>query len=93
MKDPEFLAFLHQEKRCAVHGTERCTDFTVHHIRSFGGQKDDHRVIGLCAPLHLHDFGRFSIERMGKERFARLWNVDIEYEIQRYNEDYAAEFQ
>lgn len=92
MVDREFLAWMHSEGRCAVHGTERCGPFTVHHVRFCGNSRDDRRVIGLCAPMHLHDAGKFSIERLGKDKWSRLFGVDIEAEIARYNSDYAEQY-
>lgn len=91
--DPDFLAWLHEEQRCAVHGVGGCsTPYSVHHVRSFGGQKNDRRVLGLCAELHLHDWGLSCIERLSKEDFEALHGISIEAEITRYNADYAEQF-
>lgn len=73
-----------------MHGFSGCsTPYSVHHLRHCGSPKDDRRVLGLCYALHLHDWGMHCIERLGKEKFAAYWGVDIEAEIARYNEDYA----
>lgn len=88
--DKKFLAFLHDQHRCAIHGAWACSDFQVHHVRSFGSQKNDRRAFGLCAALHLHDGGPYSIERLGKAKFCALWEIDLEVEIERDNAAYAA---
>lgn len=93
LRDPQFLAFLHSQRRCAVHGVGGCEHYTIHHVRLCGSPRDDRRVIGLCAALHLHDAGEFSIERLGKSAWMERWNVDIEAEITRCNEDYEREVQ
>ncbi len=87
--DPAFLAFVHSQRRCAVHGYDACRDFTVHHLKRCGDQKNDRRVIGLCAALHLYESGPHCIERMRDEAWEAHWGISIEAEIARYNEDYA----
>lgn len=90
--DLAFLEFMHQQGRCAVHGFSGCTTpFSAHHVRFCGGSKDDRRALGLCWEVHLHDYGKYSIERLGKASFEAHHGISIEAEITRYNEDYAAE--
>lgn len=36
----------------------------------------------------MHDFGMFSIERIGKTKFQRHWGVNIEREIRKLTERY-----
>lgn len=93
ISDPDFLSFLHEQHRCVVHGFSGCTTpFSAHHVRRLGSQKDDRRVLGLCWELHLHDYGKYSIERLGKPKWEAYWDASIEAEIARYNADYAEQF-
>ncbi len=89
VQDRDFLEWMHEQHRCAVHGVGGCvTPFSVHHVRFCGSGRDDRRVLGLCYALHLHGWGENSIERLGKDAFEREHRVSIEAEIARYNEDY-----
>jgi hypothetical protein len=60
-------------------------NITVHHVRRFGEPKNDRRAIPLCAPHHLHDASPWAIERIGKERFQDMFDLDLEKLIVDYN--------
>lgn len=64
---------------------------TTHHVRSFGSQKDDTRVVRLVARLHMHEFGMFSIERLGKEKFEEHFGIVLEDEILKLRTKYERE--
>lgn len=64
---------------------------TVHHVRRYGEPKSDRRTVPLIAEFHLYEYGRYSIERLGKERFEAYHSVDLEAAIVRYNEAYERE--
>lgn len=61
---------------------------TVHHVRRFGEQKDDRRTVPLMPEYHLHDCGLWSVERLGKGKFEKLFGVSLEGAIVTYNELY-----
>src|ERR1700744_4680774 len=62
---------------------------TTHHVRAFGGSKDDTSIIRLVRELHLHEAGMESIERLGKSKFEARWGIDIEAEIRKLASRYA----
>jgi exopolyphosphatase/pppGpp-phosphohydrolase len=63
---------------------------TIHHIRSYGGPRDDRKILGLCNAGHLHDAGDHSIER-GKTQFESWWGFEIEETAQRLRWKYESE--
>ena len=76
-----------------THGTTRAakehvcdTPPTIHHVRRFGEQKSDHRILPICASGHLEGFGNHSIER-GKLQWERWWGIDIEAAVASYAPD------
>lgn len=89
MVDEPFKEWMHAEQRCAVHGYGGCsTPFSLHHVRFCGSGRNDRRALGLCWEMHLHDYGKYSIERLGKPKWEAHHGISIEAEITRYNEDY-----
>ena len=64
---------------------------TFHHVRRNGEQKNDRRTVLLHAEHHLHDFGKYSIERIGKEKFEAMFRVDLEAAIVKQNARYERE--
>jgi hypothetical protein len=60
---------------------------TTHHVRDFGGSKDDTRLIRLCMAHHLHDAGPHAIER-GKKQFEQHTGLSIEALVLYYREAY-----
>lgn len=81
VKDPAFLDFASTQP-CCVTGERQAT---THHVREFGSPKNDRRVIRLVARLHMHGFGMFSIERLGKRKFELHHGICIEDEIAKLN--------
>lgn len=62
---------------------------TVHHVKETpGAQKNDRRTIPLCEAHHMHDFGPYSIERIGKAAFEKRYGLKLEQLIVYYNEAY-----
>ncbi len=82
--DREYLAWIHTQF-CLVSGRR---GVTAHHVRQFGSPKDDRRTIPLMAEFHLYEYGRYSIERLGKKRFEAHHGVDLEAAILKYNAMY-----
>ena len=72
---------------CLIAGKRhhRClAPMTFHHIREFGGPKDDTWGVGLCAAAHLVTFNsRDSIEALGKPKFEEYWGVNLVAEAQK----------
>lgn len=88
--DSEYIAWLHAQP-CAVAGSGLgCCGYqiTTHHVRRFGSARDDRRAIPLCKPHHLHDFGVYSVERLGKRKFELAHAVDLEQLIAKYRAMY-----
>lgn len=93
--DKAMLAFIHTQP-CLLSlrnpDTHRCNGrLTAHHVRKFGSGRDDTRTIPLCVGAHLHDGSAVSIERLGKSKFERFHDVDLEKELIRYQELFALE--
>jgi uncharacterized CHY-type Zn-finger protein len=87
--DKDYLAWIAQQLCIAYWPPFTCHGrITVHHVRRFGEQKHDRRTIPLCEAHHLHDYGPYSIERLGKEEFEAQHGIDIEAAIQEYNRQY-----
>ncbi len=64
---------------------------TSHHVRFFGSQKNDQRIVRLIPELHIHECGMFSIERVGTAAFQDLYGISIEDEIRKLRERYERE--
>lgn len=67
---------------------------TTHHVREFGGPKNDTRIIRLVARLHMKTHANSSVLPCiedGKERFERMYEVSIEEEIAKLRSRYTAE--
>ncbi len=79
--DTKFLAWCATQP-CIVSGR---FGVTLHHVRRFGEQKQDRRVVPLMAQFHLIQHGETSIEALGKTAFERRFEVDLEAEILRLN--------
>lgn len=93
--DLDYLCFM-ADFICAVHwktahAGECSGRLTTHHVREFGSPKDDRKTIRLCEGHHLHDFGPYSIERIGKAAFEQRYGLSIQALIVYYNEAYAKE--
>lgn len=86
IRDKAYLEFI-ASLPCLVSGRR---PVTVHHVRRFGEQKSDRRTVPLLAEFHMHAFGPYSIERMGKPAFEQMFGVDLEAAICRYNAEYEA---
>lgn len=91
--DPDFLAWMVETQvLCAVWQFtclgECSKRLTTHHVREFGSPKNDREAIRLCEAHHLHDFGMFSIERIGKAKFEQRTGLSIRALIVYYNEAY-----
>ena len=92
--DPEFLAWMAEIFICAVaqfapeHADECRAPMTTHHVRDHGSPKKDRKAVRLCVAHHLHDFGPYSIERLGKEKFEQHTGLSILALIEYYNEAY-----
>jgi hypothetical protein len=80
-----FICAVHQEWQ---HTGECSGPLTIHHVREFGSPKNDRRIIRLCSGHHLHGWGRYSIERLGKAAFEGRYGLNIEQLILYYNEAY-----
>ncbi len=80
-------------KWCATQPCAITNEFpaTSHHVRQYGSQKSDHRVIRLVARLHMHESGMYSIERLGKEKFEAHWGISLESEVLKLRERYERE--
>lgn len=85
--DTDYLAFIHTQP-CAVIYGEHSGCMTAHHVRRFGEPKNDRRVIPLCEAHHMHDFGKYSIERLGKRKFEAHFGVSLELLILGYQKRY-----
>lgn len=57
---------------------------TVHHHRPGGSRATDRRTVPLCAGHHLHDAGPHSLERLGREGFQALHDMDMDDEVAYY---------
>lgn len=88
MVDKLYLAYIGGEGCCVPLCPKSWGPVTVHHVREYGSPKDDRRTIPLCKTHHLHDFGPFSIERLGKKKFQAFWKIDLEVLIVWYNARY-----
>lgn len=76
----DFMRYV-RSRGCLLASKHACRGpVTFHHIRKFGGSKDDSHGIALCLNGHLQGFSLQSIEAMGKEKFQAHWGVDIESE-------------
>ena len=84
--DRAYLAWL-SSQRCLISGKPA----TIHHVRRFGEARNDHRTVPLAPEFHFHAAGPLSIERLGKRKFERHFNVNLEAEIRRYNDLYFGE--
>lgn len=94
--DKDFLGWAHETQGCflALRSPRFHTcrgDLTAHHVRFCGSPKNDLRILMLCGAGHLHDFGPKSIEKIGKQKWEDYWQVSIEAEIQRLNQEYEAQ--
>lgn len=67
--DKKYIEWLHTQP-CAVLTCD-ATDITAHHAgdHGFGQRPPDWTAIPLCTKHHLHAFGKYSIEQLGK----RFW--------------------
>lgn len=67
---------------CLIRGRHVCIlPMTIHHVKETpGAQKDDRRVLSLCAGAHLHGYSPDAIEH-GREEWERKFGVDIERQI------------
>src|ERR1700691_3393851 len=75
--DKDYLAWIASQP-CMVSGRRP----TVHHVRRFGGYRDDRRTVPLAPEYHLYQHGpKTSIEALGVEEFERRYNVDLEAAI------------
>ena len=62
---------------------------TTHHVRSFGGPKDDRRIIRLTPHLHMHGFGNATVEH-GKAQFEAAHGRKIEDMVAELQERYSS---
>lgn len=78
LKDPAYLKWLH-ELPCVITGQR--DRLTVHHVmagrESYGKKEDDSICVPIIAELHMHDFGKESLERIGERRFWNDWGMDV----------------
>jgi hypothetical protein len=91
--DKKYLSWLHTLP-CAIAGHEGhvCLGaLTVHHVRRLGESKNDRRAIPLCQGAHLHDFGKYSIERLGKGKWEARYGVSLELLILGYQQRWEVE--
>lgn len=91
-KDEDYLAWLALQP-CLASGSHK--DITIHHVRIFGGPRDDRRGVPLIRSLHQLQWeikGQPCVER-GKKIFEKFWRVDLEAAIVKYNERYELERQ
>lgn len=85
--DKQFLAWM-ATLPCLVTGEFPAT---THHYRFFGSPKNDRRTIRLVARLHMltnENPGIPCIERIGKQAFEKMYQIDIEAAIADYNRQY-----
>jgi len=87
VRDKAYLGWM-AAQFCLVSGRR---GVTVHHVRRHGEPKNDRRTVPLMAEFHMYEFGRYSVERLGKERFEEYHGVDLEAAIVKYNARYGAE--
>jgi len=65
---------------------------TLHHVRRYGEQKNDRRVVPLAPEYHLIQAGpQTSIEALGKKKFEARYGIDLEAAIVRFNTLYERE--
>ena len=86
VEDKAFVRWCHEHFGCLVaeRGFGGCWGvLTFHHVRSCGSARDDRRGLMLCAGHHLHDGGRESLERMGRENWQAHFDISIEAEVRR----------
>jgi hypothetical protein len=90
--DKDYMGWLHTELCIvAAAGWHECRGrITVHHVRRYGEPKKDRRGLPACEGHHLHDFGEFCIERIGKVKFQRRYGIDLERLIEEHNARYEA---
>ncbi len=96
VKDPAFREWVREHCSCAViergYSPHECSGrLTIHHVRSLGSPKDDTRILPLCQAHHQIQFGKYSIEAMGKTKWQAYWDIDIEAAISRYQRAYRRE--
>ena len=93
--DLNFLAYM-AEQPCLVSGQTRDIRgrrVELHHVRQYGSQKNDRRVLPLLPQFHRSGEGVYSIETLGKLKFQQRYGIDIEGAIARYNSEYEAQKQ
>jgi hypothetical protein len=83
--DPKYVAWV-AAQGCMISGRPA----TVHHVRLCGGRRDDYRILPLAPEYHLIQHGKESIENLGKRGFEARFGIDLEAEIVKYRERYAA---
>ncbi len=81
--DREYLRWCSGQP-CAVSGELRATS---HHLRSFGGPKDDTRIVRLAARFHMHGFGDITVEH-GKKVFEATYGISLEAEADKLRARY-----
>lgn len=85
---PQYLAWMHCFS-CLVaekgFWSECAGRLTVHHVRRHGEPRNDFRVLPLCEAHHQKNHGELAVHAIGKTEFMRLFHVDIEHEIVKFN--------
>lgn len=81
IKDPAYIEWI-RSLPCVVTGSRSVSD--PHHVSeqghgSMAGKTSDRRAIPLCHRLHVE------LHQTGRETFAKKYNLDYEFEIERLN--------
>lgn len=55
---------------------------TVHHVTGYADRpgrvsRDHWVVVPLCPAHHQHDYGKFSVERLGHQGFYEHWGINL----------------
>ena len=82
-----YLSWLHSLPcAVAIDPSSPCSGpITAHHVRRYGERRQHGRAVPLCAGHHLRDWGKDSIERLGRLGFQRRFGIDLEALILRLN--------
>lgn len=77
LDDPKYRAWV-QKKPCLINNENCSHQETVapHHIYGGHGRKDDKQIVPLCFNHH-DNSGKESVHRLLKEKFEKLFNIDM----------------